>query len=48
MVVNLRMAYHSGDAVAEDRHVRESSAPLGVVSFEWPRYQEAGLGRVAS
>jgi hypothetical protein len=38
----------SGDAVAEDRHVRESSAPLVVVSFEWPRYQEAGLGRVAS
>jgi hypothetical protein len=46
-VVNLQMD-HSGDAVAEDRHVRESSAPLAVVSFEWPRYQEAGLGRVAS
>ena len=37
LAVNLRMAHQSGDGVEEDRHVRES-APLAVVSSEWPRY----------
>jgi hypothetical protein len=44
MAVNLRMAYHSGDAVAEDRHVRVVGATCsGVIRMaEVPR---GGLGQ---